>query len=552
METKPTYEKLEQMVSLLQDEISDLKKFREKYQNTEVGNLLENSDKRFRALIEEVAEISIQGYDEQRKVTFWNKASEQLYGYTEEEALGRRLEELIIPEQMKDDVIQFHGAWVKEGQKIPSAEIVLKHKSGSEVPVFSSHVMLETGGGKEMFCIDVDLSAIKKSETEKERLQAQLKHAQKMEAIGTLAGGIAHDFNNILFSIGGLSELILDDLNPKTPEHDTIVGIMAAVKRGRDLVKQILSFSRKVEHKKEEVRLQKILDEVIKLCRSTIPSSIHLNQEIQNETGYIMADPVQLHQVAMNLITNAFQSLPNRQGSISVFLTETMVEKNDPIYPALIPGPYALLKISDTGQGIEPDIMDKIFEPYFTTKGNSKGTGLGLSTVYRIVRDHNGDVRVSSTPGQGSTFAVYLPVTSSPGKPPQIKPDTRAREGTERILLIDDDPAITSIEKRLLSRLGYKVTGFVSSIKALEAFKADPNAFDLVITDMTMPQLTGDRLSEEILAVRPKIPIIICSGYSDPLNRDHAEKIGVKRFLTKPVSGSKMAESIRQILDDRT
>ncbi|WDP91185.1 MAG: response regulator [Desulfobacter sp.] len=511
------------------------------------------SDIRFREIIEDVEEISIQGYDEHRRVIFWNQASEKLYGYTEAEALGRQLEDLIIPDPMREGVIELHGQWLERGIKIPAGELVLRHKSGADVPVFSSHVMLTTTSGREMFCIDVDLTPVKEAEKEKETLRDQLQQAQKMEAIGTLAGGIAHDFNNILFSIGGVAELLLDDLVPGSPEYDTIEEIISAVQRGSGLVKQILSFSRRSKRKKQPVFFPAILKEVTKLCRSTIPSQIELTADISNRAGHIMADPVQLHQVTMNLITNAYQAIGTNSGKISVRLEQVKIQPSDHPFFSLPPGAYACLAVSDTGSGISPDIMDKIFDPYFTTKPNGKGTGMGLATVYGIVREHGGDIRVNSRPGHETCFKVYLPQTDAVPDPAPSPPapEKKARHrGSERILLVDDDPAITVIERRLLSRLGYRVTDRVSSPDALSLFKSDPHGFDLLITDMAMPEMTGADLAEAVLALRPDLPVIICTGFSDPPERGRAEALGVKGFLLKPVEGAKLARMVRRVLDN--
>jgi len=559
MDKPQTYEKLEKQVFHLEKRLLILEagahtsdEHREKY------IALEESEKRFRELIEDVSEISIQGYNENRQVTFWNLASQKLYGYTEKEALGNKLEDLIIPESMGDTVVEFHRQWIEQGIKIPAGELVLKHKTGKDVPVFSSHVMLDTRAGKEMFCIDVDLSPIKESEKEKEKLRDQLQQAQKMEAIGTLAGGIAHDFNNILFSIGGVAELLLDDLAPDSHTRDTIGEIISAVQRGSELVKQILSFSRRSDRKKQPVLFPEILKEVTKLCRSTIPSAIEMDLDIPDQMGYIMANPVQLHQVAMNLITNAFQSLDRNPGKISVSLRQVEIaHSNRPMF-SLPPGPYARLGVSDTGSGIPPDLMSKIFEPYFTTKKNGEGTGLGLATVYGIVREHGGDIKIKSRPGTGSTFEVYLPLTDKGASSPVTGPGAfRIKEpppqtGYERILLVDDEPAITSIEKQLLTRLGYQVTDRVSSLDALESFKSDPHGFDLVITDMSMPDMTGAGLARAILSLRPDMPIIICTGFSDPQDEKHARTLGVKGFLTKPVGGAQLARMVRQVLDTKS
>ena len=385
--------------------------------------------------------------------------------------------------------------------------------------------------------------------TEKRRLEAQLQRAQKMESIGTLAGGIAHDFNNILAPIIGMSELLLEDLRPDSLEHENAGEILKAGMRGKDLVKQILAFSRKAEHRLMPVGVQHILKEVLKLSRSTIPSYIEISRDIQNDCGPVMADGSQIHQVVMNLITNAYHAVEQNGGKISVQLKEIEITAGDSGFDAREPGAYARLSVSDTGSGIDPAAMDKIFEPYFTTKAQGKGTGLGLAVVYGIVKTHEGDVKVYSEPGKGTTFNVYLPLMKKAPAHGSSEAPESLPTGNERILLIDDEAAIVRLEKQMLERLGYVVTSRTGSIEALETFKARPQDFDLVITDMTMPNMTGDRLAKELLSIRPDVPVIICTGFSERINREAAERIGIDGFLMKPAVKSELAKMVRSVLD---
>jgi PAS domain S-box-containing protein len=386
--------------------------------------------------------------------------------------------------------------------------------------------------------------------SEKVRLENHLKRTQQMESIGNLAGGIAHDFNNLLFPIIGLSSMLLDDLPEGSAEHKTIAQILKAGERGRELVKQILAFSRKSDLKKETVQFQIIITEALKLSRSTIPSNIVITDKIQKDCGLINANPSQLNQIVMNLITNAWHALEYSSGTIDVQLHEVDVKRG--LTPESIPpGRYARLSVSDTGKGIDPSILDKIFEPYFTTKEKDKGTGLGLSMVYGIVKDHLGDIQVHSELGKGTCFSVYLPLRQKKSKKKQsdnIKTESIVT-GHERILLIDDEKAIVHMVKQMLEKLGYRVTEMTSSLEALEAFKTTPHAFDLIITDMTMPNLTGDQLAKELIAIRPDIPVIISTGFSERLNETQAEQLGIKAFMMKPIARSEMIRTIRTVLD---
>jgi len=386
--------------------------------------------------------------------------------------------------------------------------------------------------------------------TEQRKIEKQLQKAQRMDSIGNLAGGIAHDFNNLLYPIIGMSEMLMEDLTPGSLEYENAEEILKAGKRGSDLVKQISAFSRQSEHKMIPVKIQQILKEVINLSRSTIPSNIEIDQNIQSNCGLVKADSTQIHQVAMNLITNAYHAVEENGGKISVQLSETTIDVDDLDDSYLEPGQYIELSVSDTGIGIEPGIIDNIFEPYFTTKKKGKGTGLGLATVYGIVKEHNGGIKVYSNLGEGATFKVFFPLVRS-------KPEAKVQEherglkgGTERILLVDDEESVVLLEKQILERLGYQVEERSSSVDALKAFKVNPNSFDLVIADMTMPSMTGDQLAKELISIRPDIPIIICTGFSERINKEKAKAIGIKGYLMKPVLKSEMAQIVRKVLDE--
>ena len=289
--------------------------------------------------------------------------------------------------------------------------------------------------------------------------------------------------------------------------------------------------------------------EVLKLIRATIPSYIEIEENIQSDCGFLMADPTQIHQVAMNIITNAFHTVEAKGGKIAVMLKEVALEAD--AWSEDVPGPgrYALFSITDTGYGIPPDLMNKIFEPYFTTKEQGKGTGLGLAVAYGIVRKLKGDIKVYSEVGKGSTFNIYLPLMEKAVGTETAKEAEKVPKGNERILLVDDEEIIVDLEKQMLERLGYHVTERTSSSDALKAFKANPSAFDLVISDMSMPNMTGDQLSRELLSVRPDIPVIICTGFSARIDHEKAQRIGVKGFLMKPVVRSEMAKMVRKVLD---
>ena len=385
--------------------------------------------------------------------------------------------------------------------------------------------------------------------SERKRIEERLQQAQKMEAIGSLAGGIAHDFNNLLFPIVGMAEMLLEDLAPESPGHGYVQEIYMAGQRASELVKQILAFSRRSEHQMIPVRLQQILREVLKLSRASIPSNIEIAHKVKDDCGMVFADPTQVHQVAMNLITNAYHAVEASGGRIALTLDETVLGVDDLPGSPLVPGRYARLSVSDTGCGIAPEIMDKIFEPYFTTKEQGKGTGLGLALVYGIVKEHKGDIKVHSERGRGTTFDIHLPLMGKAEAPLASEIEIH-NTGDERVLLVDDEEAIAKLVCLMLERLGYRVTSRTGSLEALAEFKTDPKRFDLVITDMTMPQMTGDRLAREMIAIRADVPIIICTGFSERIDRESAQAMGIKGFLMKPVVRSEMARMVRKVLDD--
>jgi CheY-like chemotaxis protein/two-component sensor histidine kinase len=370
-----------------------------------------------------------------------------------------------------------------------------------------------------------------------------------MEAIGNLAGGIAHDFNNILSPIIGFSEILIEELPSDRPEHEYAQEIYIAGKRGSDLVKQILAFSRQSDHAIMPVRIAQVLKEVLKLSRSTIPSNINIVEDITDDCRPVLADATQLHQIAMNLITNAYHAVETAGGQITVRLKETVLGKNISAESPIEPGSYAVLTVSDTGCGINPAILNRIYDPYFTTKEQGKGTGLGLAVVYGIVKKHGGDIKVHSELGKGTTFDVLFPQITKNYENSALKTVEPLESGSERILLVDDEEPIARLEKQILERLGYRVTMRTSSVEALEAFRAAPDAFDLVVSDMSMPNITGDTLAKEITSIRPDIAIIICTGFSERLTEKNAEAVGIKGILMKPVVKSDMARMVRKVLE---
>jgi PAS domain S-box-containing protein len=441
---------------------------------------------------------------------------------------------------------------VKRTGEILTNEGLANDVEGNEVWLESTLIPIfdDQGEIEYLTVVTADISKRKHDENEQKHLEKQLWELQKMESIGNLAAGIAHDFNNILFPIMGMSELLLEDLPEGTHEYQNAEEIFRAGKRGRNLVKQILAFSRQSEHRMVPTRLQNILKEVYKLSRSTIPTDIDIQQKIQTDCGLVLADPSQLHQIGMNLVTNAFHAVQETGGRISLELSEQRLEDDENIPASLSPGRYAILSVTDNGHGIPSHLIDKIFDPYFTTKKQDRGTGLGLAVVYGIVKEHRGEIVVHSQPGEKTCFAVYLPLLEKNQEDFLNRPEMPIDGGDERILLVDDEEAIAKLEKQMLERLGYDVVSRISGVDALEAFEASPSSYDLVVTDMSMPNLPGDKLARKIKSIRPDMPIIVCTGFSERVHEDNFKQMGIDGLLMKPIVKSDLAKTVRKVLDD--
>ena len=394
-----------------------------------------------------------------------------------------------------------------------------------------------------------DITRRKQSEEEKARLEEQLRQAQKMEAIGTLAGGIAHDFNNMLAVIIGNAELALDEVAGIEGPRRNMEQIVTASKRARDLVKQILTFSRKTEQSKHPMKLSPLIEETCKLLRGTLPSTIRMKFQLEAESDTVFADPSQMEQVLMNLATNAAHAMRN-SGGVLAFTLSSVVVTQDGLKPdaGMSPGRYVKLSVRDTGTGMTDEVRRRIFEPFFTTKEAGQGTGMGLAVVYGIVKGLNGVITVESEPGKGSVFSLFLPSVEE--RAGYRKEETGTIPGgMERILLVDDEPTVVEMTAQTLERLGYDVTTAGSGIDAWSRFTKDPYAFDLVLTDQTMPDLTGIDLAKRMLAVRKDLPIILFTGYSEAVSPEMAKKAGIILFLTKPLVKREVAETIRRALD---
>ena len=400
-------------------------------------------------------------------------------------------------------------------------------------------------------CVVVDVTEKKHAEEEKKKLQVQLQQAQKMEAIGTLAGGIAHDFNNILGAILGYAEMVQDDSPEGSRSRGDIDQVVKASYRAKELVKQILNFSRQGESEQIPLQPALIIKEVVKMLRSSLPSTIDIQQEVDMDVGLILADPTQIHQVLVNLCTNAFHAMEEAGGILTISLKKTTLSKTDLASEPLVqPGVFVQLSVRDTGSGIAPEIQQKMFDPFFTTKEVGKGTGMGLAIIHGIAKSYKGFVNYNSKPGEGTVFHVYLPAIQDPAVlEPEPVPFDFTQLGNERILFIDDEEILADVGRAMLERLGYRVTVRRNSVEALNTFQNHPDQFDLVITDQTMPGMTGSDLARRMLQIRPSVPIILCTGYSSVMSEEKARSLGIKGFAFKPLAKNDLAALIRKVLD---
>lgn len=486
-----------------------------------------------------------------------NKRGCELLERDEAEIVGVNWFDIFLPTTIRETVrtvfkqIVKHGA-AREPDSLEYYDNVVLTKSGRERVIKWHNTLLKDEQGK----VEGVLSA-GEDVTEQKLLAAQLRQAQKMEAIGTLAGGIAHDFNNILASLMGYAVLARDQLDD-TAEHRQVRSdlgvVLTAAERAKELVKQILTFSRHKERQFAPTKLSGIVKEALKLLRASVPSTVDIHEQIEVASGAVHADPGQIHQVVVNLCANASQAMEEHGGVLRVEVSPIEVHDHDQAsLLGLSPGPYVRLCISDTGCGMDRETVERIFEPYFTTKELSaeRGSGLGLAVVHGIVEAHGGRVAVESEPGAGTTVSVYLPAAATveqEGTNTTTDRDGEPTGGSERILFVDDERAIVKMAQRGLSRLGYDVTGLTSSSAALQAFEASPHSFDLVITDQTMPQMAGLELSRRLLAIRPDIPIVLCTGHSSLVSDATAKEAGIGQFVLKPVAPEVLARIARGLL----
>ncbi len=518
-------------------------------ENKKTRQALQESEVRLRTVYETFPDpVTIIQLEDGRCVDV-NSAFTRVTGWDYEEVIGKTAADLNIwlhPEEREKLT-----AGIAQHGKIENLEAKFRLKDGSIITALMSAVLIQLNDRPHVITITRDISELKTAQEEREQLKTQLIQAQKMEAIGTLAGGIAHDFNNILGAIIGYAEMALYDTKKDSMEHYNIDQVLRAGHRAKDLVKQILAFSRKSEQDKNVISLAPVINETLKLLRASLPTTIEIKQKIEPNLDAIFADPTQMHQVVMNLCTNSGHAMRDTGGILTVELQNVDLHiKETAQYPDLNPGPYVRLSISDTGHGMDAATMDRIFDPYFTTKELDKGTGMGLAVVHGIIKGHSGGIQVQSKPGKGTRFDILFPIMGkqTPSETEELK---ALPTGSERILLIDDEETLIDLGKNMLRKLGYNVEVRTRPLEALEIFRVEPHTFDLVISDMTMPGMTGDILASEVMNIRPDTPVILCTGYSERIDEQRAMDLGIKGLMMKPFTIRRLSKMIRDVLDQK-
>ncbi len=509
---------------------------------------LKESEEKYRVAFNSMPEAITITRVADNQYVYVNDTFTRLTGYTRQEVLGRKPSDLnlFVESADRDRLLRM----LNQAGEVRDLEMRFRHKDQFVFDTLLSARIMKYEGMACVFAVAKDITGVKEAEREKARLEVQLQQAQKMESLGALSGGIAHDFNNILGAIWGYGELALVSLQQEDVARSYLEEVIKACKRAKDLIMQILAFSRKQPPDRLPVRVHLVLKEVLELLRASLPSTIEIRTNIEKGSDIVQADPTQLHQVIMNLCTNAFHAMRATGGVLDIKQNPVFLGDNNARRYNLDPGFYLKLSVRDTGKGISPEIMKRIFEPYVTTRPREQGTGLGLAVAQGIVTSHGGTIVAYSQQGKGSRFDVYLPLSDLPV---EATSDNIADfpTGRERILFVDDEQALVNIARRMLESLGYQVMAMNDAHSALAAFREDPSAFDLVMTDLTMPGMTGIELASQVHDLRPATPIVLLTGYSEEAAQDVEHNAGIHRVLVKPFSFRQLAESARKVLDSR-
>ncbi|MCC7535998.1 MAG: response regulator [Deltaproteobacteria bacterium] len=514
---------------------------------------LRRSEERLRAVVEHTPNVAIQWYDENARVVLYNEASRRMFGWVGQSAVGRTLGELGFPATEAEKLASAIRDVKQGGQPVGPAEFHFQHPDGTPGVLLSTVFEVpKSDDGARFVCMDVDITPRKRAEEERRMLEAQLHQSQRMQSLGTLAGGIAHDFNNILAAIRGNTDLALHELPEGHPARQSVVEIGKASRRATELVRQILTFGRREEPRREPVRLRSVIEEALRLLRATLPSSIRIEADLSASTPAVFADSTQIHQVVMNLGTNAAHAIGTRGGVIAISSGALDVgPEQAATHPRLAEGRYARVSVRDDGRGMDAATAQRVFEPFFTTKAPGVGLGLGLSVVHGIIESHEGAITVESELARGTTFVFYLPAADvTLGETLEPRAITLSGLG-EHILYVDDEEALVHLAKRSLTRLGYRVTGHSDPTRALLDFRARPTEFDVVITDIAMPRLTGHELARELLAIRADVLVVMTSGFVRPEDAEAARELGINDVVPKPSTVQELGQVLHRLLSAR-
>ena len=499
----------------------------------------------------DVAGTMMVAIDKDRKVRLINRKGCETLGYTEAEIVGKDWFESAIPANLRAEVSRVFDRIIRgELEPIEYYENPVRTKSGEERVIAWHNAVIRDEEGAILATLSsgTDITERQRAERVKEELEDQLRHAQRMETVGTLAGGIAHDFNNILAPILGYTDLALEELGRGNPVSEYLEHVITASRRAKELVEQLLVFSRQVESVREPIQLHLVIREALKLVRASLPNTIEIQQDIDAATGTVLANRAQIDQVLINLCTNSAHAMRDTGGVLRVTLDRVNISDQEALqYEKLRPGPHARLVVADTGHGMDRATMGRIFEPFFTTKEVGEGTGLGLPVVHGIVAGHKGAITVDSTVGKGTTMTVYLPITANEARVEEPIADVDVH-GEERVLFVDDEPEIAIMGKRMLKRLGYRVTVAKDGEQALAEVRAHPEDYDVMVVDQVMPPITGLALAEEVLRIRRDLPIILITGHSDRVPAAKLKELGICELLVKPIVARTLGAAIRKAL----
>ena len=509
---------------------------------------LVQSEERYRSLVELLPEAVL--VHREGTIVYINPEGARIFRASNpEQMIGRNILDMVHPD-FRDLAVRRTKIIQSEKRAMPKTELHYIALDGETIITEATATQITFEGNPSVLAVIRDITEQHHAEIERIRLQAQLSHSQKMEAIGTLAGGIAHDFNNILGIISGYAELALNDLDEGTNARLGIDQVVRASERAKDLIGQILAFGRGIEPERKPIDIGASVKDIMKMLKVTLPSTIDIRTRVEADAGVVEINPTQLQQIVMNLCANAAHAMEGGAGllEVSAFKIDLDGKQAAELFPGLKPGPFSVLRVSDSGRGIDPKLLGKIFDPYFTTKEKGVGTGMGLSMVHGIVKSLNGAITVESEPGKGSTFLIYFPRVETAVIQEPAAGELHKR-GTEHILFVDDEEQLVRIGEKMLGYLGYNVTGVTNGAEALELIREQPDEYDMVMTDLTMPDMPGDVLAAEVMAIRPSMPVVMCTGYSERITEKEAAAMGVRALVPKPLSLADMAQTVRRVLD---